>query len=309
MFTVAYLSFGEGLEDSSLNSVCIVGQSHVAQHHHTTEQESSWVGQSLAGDIRSGTVNSLEDRALVSNVSRWSQSETTDQTGAHIGQNVSVQVGHDENLVVVWGGIGDDSQAGVIEEFSVEVDAREVLSNILGGVKEETVGHLHDGGLVDDADLLPSNLLSVLEGKSEDTLRCLSGDKLDTLHNTINNNVLNSGVFSLGVLSDKDNVNIVVWGLVAGNGSAGTEVGKEVEGSSECQVKRNMSLANGGLVEQLVIMYVQFRPEEGSRAYSERALQGNKVLLDTGNSIVWNSSLSVLQDGSNINWLPLDWYL
>lgn len=79
-------------------------------------------------------MNSFKDRALVSNVSGWGQSETTDQAGAHIGQNVSVQVGHDEDLVVVWGGISDDSQTGVVEKLSVEVNAREVLSNVLGGV-------------------------------------------------------------------------------------------------------------------------------------------------------------------------------
>lgn len=60
--------------------------------------------------------------------------------------------------------------------------------------------------------------------------------------------MLNAGVFSLSVLSDKDNVNIVVWGFVTSNGSAGTEVSKEVEGSSESQVKGNMALANGGLL-------------------------------------------------------------
>lgn len=225
----------------------------MAQHHHTAEQESSWVSQSLAGNVGGGTVNGLEDRALVPNVSRWGQSEATDQAGAHIGQNVSVQVGHDEDLVVVWSGISDDSQTGVVEKLSVEVNAREVLSNILGGVEEETIGHLHNSGLVDDTDLLPPNLLGMLESKSEDTLRRLAGDELDALHNSVNDNMLNSRVFSLSVLSDQDNVNIVVWSLVAGNRSARAEVSKKVESSSEGQVKRDMSLANGGLVEPSVL--------------------------------------------------------
>lgn len=110
---------------------------------------------------------------------------------------------------------------------------------------------------MDDADLLPSNLLGMLESKSEDALRSLAGDELDALHNSVNDNMLNSRVFSLSVLTDQDNVNIVVWSLVAGNGSARAEVSKEVEGSSEGQVERNMSLANGGLVEPSVIcMYI-----------------------------------------------------
>lgn len=89
-----------------------------------------------------------------------------------------------------------------------------------------------------------SNALGVLEGKSEDTFGSFSCDELDGLHNTINNYVLNARVFSLGVLSDEDSVDVIVWGFVTSDRSAGTDVGEKVECTTESKVKRDMALSN-----------------------------------------------------------------
>lgn len=59
--------------------------------------------------------------------------------------------------------------------------------------------------------------------------------------------MLDTGVLSLGVLTDQDRVDVVVGGLVPGDGAAGTNVGEEVEGAAEGQVKGDMALADGGL--------------------------------------------------------------
>ena len=241
------LALSQGVEDGSLDADSVLVQSHMSQHHDGGEKESSWVSESHTGDIWCGSVDSLEDRALVTNVTGWGKTETTDETSAHVGENVTVKVRHDHDLVVVWSWVGGDLQAGVIEKLGVELDLWEVLGDLVGGVKEETVGHLHDGGLVNSADLELANVLSVLESESEDTLGSVSGDKLDRLNDTINNGVLNTRVFSLSVLSDQDGVDVVVWGLVAGYRSARSDIGEEVEGTTEGKVKRNMSLSNWGL--------------------------------------------------------------
>lgn len=225
----------------------MLGQTHVLEHHDTGKQQSSGVGETLASNVRSGTVDSLEDGALVTNVTGGSETQTTDQTGAHVGQNVTVQVGHDQDLVVVGGGVGNDLQAGVVQELSIELDVGELLGDFPGSVQEETVGHLHDGGLVHNTDLLLVDRAGILESKAEDTLGSLAGDKLDTLNNTIDNDVLNAGVFTLGVLTDQDSVDVVVGGLVASDRSAGTDVGEEVEGTAQSQVQRNVTLSNGSL--------------------------------------------------------------
>lgn len=232
-----YLALSKSVESSLLDAGSVLVKTHVLQHHNTAEQESGGVSKSLAGDIRSRTVDSFEDRALVSNVSGGGKTETTDETSAHIGQNVTVKVGHDKDLVVVWGRVGDHLQAGVVKKLGIEFNVGEFLSNVTGSVQEETVGHLHDGSLVNDANLLLARRLSMLESKAQDTLRSFPSDKLNTLDNTVNNNVLNSGVFTLRVLTDQHSVDIVIWGLVSSNRAAWSQVGEEVESTAESQVQ------------------------------------------------------------------------
>jgi hypothetical protein len=104
---------------------------------------------------------------------------------------------------------------------------------------------------VDNADLLAANGLGVLEGESQDTLGSLTGDELDALNDAIDDNMLNARVFTLSVLSDQDGVDIIIRGLVASDGSAGSQISEEVERSSESKVQRDMSLANGGLEREI----------------------------------------------------------
>ena len=281
-----YLASSNGLEDSLLNVGGLSVKTHVSQHHDGGQKKSSGVGELLASDIRSGTVDSLEDGALVTNVSGGSKTKTTNQTSAHVGENVSVQVGHNEDLVVVGKRVGDHLQAGVVQKLSVELNVGVFLGELAGGAQEKTVGHLHDGGLVDSADLLPANVAGVLEGVTENALGSLAGDELDALDNAIDDNVLDAGVLALGVLTDQDGVDVVVGGLVAGDGSAGTDVGEEVECAAERQVERDVTLADGG---------------------RKRALEGNVVPVDALNGLVGDDRLAVgVQAGCDVAGLPLD---
>lgn len=225
----------------------MVVETHVLQHHDAGKKKSGGVGKSLAGDVRGGTVDGLEDGALVTNVSGWGKSETTNQTGAQVGKNVTVKVGHDKDLVVVRKGVGDHLEAGVVKKLGVELDLGVLLGHVAGSVEEETVGHLHDGGLVDNADLGLASGNGVLEGEAEDALRGLLGDELDGLDDTVNDDVLNARILALCVFTDEDGIDVVVRGLVADNGLAGTQVGKEVEGTAESQVEGDVALADGGL--------------------------------------------------------------
>lgn len=279
------LALSEGVEDGLLDASGLLGETHVTQHHDRAEEKSGGVGETLAGNIGSGTVDGLEDGALVTDVAGGGETQTTDETSAHVRENVTVQVRHDKDLVVVRVGVGDHLQAGVVEKLSVELDVGEVLGDLATDVEEETVGHLHDGGLVDDADLGTANGLSLLEGEAEDALGSLAGDELDALDDTVNDDVLNAGVFTLGVLADKDGIDVVVGGLEAGNRAAGTQVGEQVEGAAEGQVERDVALADGG---------------------GQRTLEGNLVLADVLNGGIGDGGLAVLEDGGNVDRLPGD---
>ena len=280
-----HLALSKHLEDSLLNVVCVVAETHVPQHHQGGKEQGSGVRKLLACNVGGAAVDSLEDGALVTNVARRGQTETTDQTSAHVGQNVAVQVGHDEDLVVVGQGVGNHLQARVVEQFGVELDVGEVLGDVAGGGEEQAVGHLHDGGLVDGAHLLAANVACVLEGVAEDALRGLAGDELDALDNAVHHDVLNSRVLALGVLADEDGVDIVVGGLVALDAAARAHVGEEVEGAAEGQVERDVALADGGC---------------------ERALEGDEVAGDAVDGLVGDDRLAVLEAGGDVDRLPLD---
>lgn len=99
-----------------------------------------------------------------------------------------------------------------------------------------------------DADLLATNGTSVLEGEAQHTLAGLAGNKLDALHDAIHHNVLNARVLALRVLADEDGVDVVVRGLVSGNGATWAEVGEEVKCAAERKVERDVALANWGLL-------------------------------------------------------------
>jgi len=81
--------------------------------------------------------------------------------------------------------------------------------------------------------LFLSHILSVLKRKPQYALGGCAGNEFDALHDAVDNDVLNAGIFALGVFADEDSVNIVVRGFVAGNGFAGANVGEEVEGAAE----------------------------------------------------------------------------
>jgi hypothetical protein len=61
--------------------------------------------------------------------------------------------------------------------------------------------------------------------------------------------VLNARVLALSVLTDEDGVDVVVGGLEAGNGAARTEIGKEVECPTKCQVERDVTFTDRSLGE------------------------------------------------------------
>ena len=76
--------------------------------------------------------------------------------------------------------------------------------------------------------------------------------------------MLNTRVLALGVLTDEDGVNVVIWGFVAGNGFARADVGEKVEGTAEGKVERDMAFADRGLgddqLRDLLVELAVIRP-------------------------------------------------
>ncbi len=159
-----------------------------------------------------------------------------------------------------------------------------------------------------DADLLTTDLLGVLEGESQNTLAGRAGNELNTLDHTVDNDVFDSRVLALGVLSDQDGIDVIVGGLVPSNGAARSQVGKEVKCSAESEVERDMALTDGGL-SSVSSCATGVRESNSLDTYGQRSLQGNLVSLDALNSGVGDDGLAVLENGGNINGLPGNWCL
>lgn len=291
-------------------------------------------------NIRSGTVDGFEDGGITTNVTRGSQTKTTDQTSTHIGQDITIQVGHDHDGIRVDGRISSDLyipfnipckkflidlstyvKTSTIQEDIVKLNVGEVLGDLLTDIQEETISqfpgykvniqrtwfkrscYLHNVGLVDSSDTITADGFSVSESITSNTLRSFSGDQLDGLNNTIDNLihvrwysirslikltsylVLNTGIFTFSVFTNEDSINILVRGLVTFDGATRTNVGIQVEGTTEGQVERNVTLTNGS---------------------SKRTLESNGTLTDTGNSFIRDGSLTVLDNGGNINLFPFN---
>lgn len=279
------LTGSDRLENGVLDSVCLVKEAHVPKHHDGREQKRSRVGFVLTSNVGCGTVDGLEDGSVLANVTRRGETQTTNQTGAHVGKDIAVQVGHDHDPVSVWCRVLDDAETGTVEQVLVVSNVGVLLSNLSASVEEHSVGHSHDRCLVNGGDLVSAILLGVVESVSGDTFGSFVSDKLDGLYHTIHDLVFNAGVLSFGVFTDEHSVDVVVSGLETFDGLAWSNVRKEVEGSSEGQVERDVTLTDRG---------------------SEGTLECDSVLLDGDDGLFRDGLLAVLDEGSDGNFLPLD---
>jgi hypothetical protein len=153
---------GTYTKNSTLNLQSLLHQPHVPQHHQTTQQQRSRVGKTLAGNVGGGSVDGLEDAGVLANVTGRGESESSDQSGAHVGEDVSVElqstggsdavrkrmnvswthVGHDHDSVSVRGGVLNDPEADTVEEILVVLDVRVLDGEFSASAEEHSIGHL-----------------------------------------------------------------------------------------------------------------------------------------------------------------------
>lgn len=97
---------------------------------------------------------------------------------------------------------------------------------------------------MDGGDSVSATDLGVMESVSSDSLGSLVGDELDGLNDPGDELVLDTRVLPLGVLSDEDRVDVIVRGLVTLDRDTRSDVGEQVEGSSEGEVEGDVSLSD-----------------------------------------------------------------
>jgi len=176
-------------------------ESNVSGEHASAEKKSGWVGLVFTLNVKTNvSATRLENGNIATHVASWDNARTADETSADVGENTTVQVWHDHNVKLLR--TADTLHRGVVDNHVVGLDGWVVLSDSLDGVPEKPIGKLHDVGLVDAGDLLA--VVGESKGESEvgDTLRLHAGDDLKGLDNTWDGRVLQTRVFTLGVLTD-----------------------------------------------------------------------------------------------------------
>lgn len=197
----SYLALGDDIVYSLGDSVGVVIETKVSQHHASRQNQSGWVGLVLALDIKTDvTATWLENSDVATHVATWNNAWTTDETSTNVGQNASVQVWHDQDIELLWA--RDTLHRGVVDNHVVCLDGWVLLADLADSVAEKAVGQLHNVGLVDAGDLAAVVGQGKGESKLGNALRLGTCDDLERLDDAADGLVLETRVLSLGVFTD-----------------------------------------------------------------------------------------------------------
>jgi hypothetical protein len=277
-FIMQDLPISDNLVNGLGDAVGMVIKTNVAQHHGGGQDQSGRVGLVLALDVKTDvTASRLEDGDVAAHVASRDDSGSSNETSTNVGENTSVQVGHDHDVELLWP--RHALHGGVVDDHVVGLQGGVVLADPLDGVAEETVGKLHNVGLVD-----AGNLLAVVgerkgEGELGNALRLLPGDDLERLDDAVDRLVLEARVLALGVLTDDAEVDVLVARLVAGDVLEEDNGGVDVELLTESDVEGAVARSLDGRVEDT--LETELVALEGSNRLAEELLRVDATSLDT----------------------------
>ena len=194
----------------------MVVEAEVPQHHGGAQDERRRVGLVLALDVEPDVAAAgLEDGHVAAHVAARHDASPADQPGADVGQDAAVQIRHHHDVELLRA--RDALHRRVVDDHVVALERRVVLGDFLDRVAEQTVGELHDVGLVHACDLLAVVRERKGEGELGDALGFGAGDDLQRLDHTGDRLVLQARVLAFGVFANDAKIHILVPRLVAGN--------------------------------------------------------------------------------------------
>ena len=119
----------------------------------------------------------LEHGHFVPEVCTRCDAEAPDQASADVAQDVAVEIGKDEHVVLLRA--GHQLHRAVVDNSILELDIRVLLGHRARGGEEQPVGELHDVGFVDRRYLVPAIPTGIFEGEANDPTAAGDGDRLD----------------------------------------------------------------------------------------------------------------------------------
>lgn len=283
----ADLAIGDDGVDRLRDPVRVVVEAEVTEEHASGEDQGTGVGLVLALDVETDvSAAGLENSDVAAHVAARHDTGATDQRSTNVGQNATVQVGHDHDVELL--GFGDALHGGVVDDHVVGLNGGVFLGGLVEGRAEQTVGQLHDVGLVDASDLLAVVGESEAKGELGNALGLGTGDDLERLNDALDALVLQTGVFTFCVLTDDAHVDALVARLVAGDVLDQRNGGIDVELLSHGDVERLVARPlQRGVQNALETQLVTTQRRDG---LFEHLLRRLRTVVQT----------------SNINLLPLD---
>ena len=100
----------------------------MAQHQQSRADDRGWIRDVLAGNIRRGAVNGFKHRYLMADVRAWHKAETADESSAEVGDDVAVEIFHQQHVVLV--GVHHQLHAGVVDDVLAVGDFGIVLGDV-----------------------------------------------------------------------------------------------------------------------------------------------------------------------------------
>lgn len=257
----------------------MVVEAKVSQEHAAAENHGCGVGLVLALDVETDvTAAGLEDGNLTAHVAAGDDTGAANQGSTNVGQDAAVQVRHDHDVELL--GAGDGLHGGVVDNHVVDLEGGVLLGGLVEGAAEQTVGQLHDVGLVNAGDLLAAVGEGKGKGELGNALGLGAGDDLERLDDAGHALVLQAGVLTLGVLTDDAQVDVLVARLVAGDVLDQRDAGVDVELLAHGDVEALVAGAADGRVEDT--LEAQLVALERRNALAEGLLGSQGALLDTG---------------------------
>lgn len=225
------------------------------QHERSAAKSGNGVGNVLAHDVRGTTVAGLTNGEALTNVGAGHETERTDKGSSTVGENVTVQVGSNNDVVGL--GLAEELVDHAVNDLLLDLDLAGKLlggEGLAGSGTEKAVGLGEDVALVGDGDerrlvdagdtSLPDLLASQsdLTSHGGDPGAGLVGDALDSLGDLSVGTIVGLlllDVQVLGVFTDDDHVN----GVLCGHDSLdGADVGVEVQSLAEGNDGRAVAL-------------------------------------------------------------------
>src|SRR5229473_5094409 len=178
----------------------------VVEHQNAAHQQGSGISESLAGDIRGGTVNSLEHGAFVPDVGAGHHAQAADQPRRQIAHDVAVKIRQQKHVKLLR--IHHNLHAGVVDDEFFVLDAGELRGDGADRSQKKTVGKLHDVGFVNGMNLFSAVACCIGKRESCDARGGPLGNDLEAFHNAGDDLVLEAGIQILGVFPHEDEVHV-----------------------------------------------------------------------------------------------------